>query len=145
MANGKQLSDHNWNLFSLWMAGKNDNDLCQLVFRGILSRKEIAIECAFSKSVLDQNPRIKAALKELEDKLREKGLLPPLLARAADAETPQLMRDSDSAKHSATVDRLRRVELENACLKAEIRALKLQLTRFTNLQHALDLTGRLLR
>ena len=145
MANGKQLSDHNLQLFNSWLSGKTDKDLVQLVFRGVLSRKEIAEECGFSKSVLDQNPRVTSALKSLEENLRERGILPQIIVRAASTDTQPLMRDAGNTRHSADAERLRRVELENASLKAELSELKSQLSQFTNLQQALVLTGRLPR
>ena len=66
MASGQQLSEQNFLVFNTWLASKTDGEFRQLASRGVLSRKEIAIECGFSKSVLDQNPRIKALLKDKE-------------------------------------------------------------------------------
>ena len=75
MANGRQIAEQNFQRFTTWEAEKTISDFKQMVVRGVLSRKEIAKECGFSKSALDQNPRIKQALKQLEDGLREKGVL----------------------------------------------------------------------
>lgn len=82
MANGQQLANQNFLVFSTWLASKTDDDFRQLVSRGVLSRKEIAIECGFSKSALDQNPRIKAALQATETALRDRGVLPPAVRKA---------------------------------------------------------------
>jgi hypothetical protein len=62
MANGKQIAEQNFQIFQTWIASKADSGFRQMVSRGVLSRKEIAKECGFAKSALDQNPRIKAAL-----------------------------------------------------------------------------------
>jgi hypothetical protein len=66
MANGRQIGDENVQTFLDWLVGKTDEDYRAMAFRGVLSRKEIAKECGFAKSALDQNPRIKAALRQLE-------------------------------------------------------------------------------
>lgn len=57
-----------------WMASKTDTDFRSMAMRGVLSRTEIATECGFAKSALSQNPRIREALKRLEDDLRERGV-----------------------------------------------------------------------
>ncbi len=79
MASGKQLAEQNYQIFSTWVANKSIDEFKQLVSRGVLSRKEIAKECGFAKSALDQNPRIKTALSTLEEKLRSQGVLPALV------------------------------------------------------------------
>lgn len=76
MASGRQLAEENLERFAAWIASKTDEDYRALASRGVLSRKEIARECGFAKSALDQNPRIKLALRELEEALRGKGVLP---------------------------------------------------------------------
>ena len=47
----------------------SDADFRQMVVRRVLSRIEIAQSCGFAKSALDQTPRIKRALQDLEEKL----------------------------------------------------------------------------
>lgn len=75
MASGQQLSEQNFVAFNTWLASKTDDDFRQLASRGVLSRKEIAIECGFSKNALDQNPRIKTELKAAEQPFRERVIL----------------------------------------------------------------------
>ena len=77
MANGQQLAEQNVQTFAAWVASKSDDDFRSMANRGVLSRKEVATECGFAKSALDQNPRIKAALRELEAGLRQRSVLPP--------------------------------------------------------------------
>jgi len=116
-----------------------------MVSRGVLSRKEIAKECGFAKSALDQNPRIKALLKQTEDDLRLRGILPPMEQRVvSEGELPPL-RDAGKQHALRDNERLKRLEQENASLHAENAELKRQLQRFTVLQEALALTGRLPR
>lgn len=142
MANGQQMAEQNLLAFSAWLASKTDDDFRQLVSRGVLSRKEIAIECGFSKSALDQNPRIKAALQATEAALRNRGVLPPAVRKAPGQEVEPLMREAGKQKLGLDAERLRRLEQENASLRAENGELKRQLERFTVIREALAVTGR---
>lgn len=145
MASGQQLSAQNVKTFAAWVASKSDDDFRELASRGVLSRKEIAIECGFSKSALDQNPRIKASLKELEDALRERGVLPPAVEKGADDAAKPLVREPGKLRGALDAERLRRLETDNASLKAEVAELKRSLEKHAILSEALSLTGRLPR
>ena len=145
MASGRQIAEQNWALFCTWQAGKADADYRQMVSRGVLSRKEIATECGFAKSALDQNPRIKEALRVLEDGLRDKGVLPQLSSKSGDAVEQPPMREVSGLKARLDAERQGRLEQENASLRAENAEWKRQLARYAVLQEALNLTGRLPR
>jgi len=145
MASGRQIAEQNAKLFAAWAASKTDDDFRAMANRGVLSRTEVARECGFAKSALDQNPRIKAALRELEDGLRSRGVLPPAVEQAADAEGAPVVREPGRLRAALDVERLRRLEQENAGLKAEVTELKRTLEKYAVLQDALSLTGRLPR
>lgn len=141
MASGRQIAEENVRVFTTWMASKTDDDFRALALRGVLSRTEIATECDFAKSALAQNPRIKAVLKDLEHALRARGVLPPGIEKMAD----EVVREHGKLRGGLDADRLRRLELENASLKAEVSELKRSLENHTILREALALTGRLPR
>ena len=145
MASGKQLAETNFASFQAWASSKSDANFREMVTRGVLSRKEIAIECGFAKSALDQNPRIKAALRELEDDLRQRGILPVAVVRDTDEQQQPVMREPGRLRAAQETERLRRLEQENASLKAEVAELKRALERHAMLRDALALTGRLPR
>ena len=127
------------------MASKTDDDYRAMVSRGMLSRTEIAKECGFAKSALDQNPRIKSALRELEMRLRERGVLPPAATPTpGDSQAPR-MREPGGQRARLDAERLRRVEQENASLRAENAELKRLLGQHAILREALALSGRLPR
>jgi hypothetical protein len=84
MANGKQLAEQNFQTFTVWLCSRTDDDFRRLVSRGILSRKEIAAQCQFALSVLNQNPRVKAALSNKESELRLAGILPAVADKIED-------------------------------------------------------------
>ncbi|NPT57392.1 VPA1267 family protein [Paraburkholderia elongata] len=145
MASGKQIAEQNFQIFQTWLASKTDMDFRQMVSRGVLSRKEMAKECGFAKSALDQNPRIKAALKAVEDGLRQRGILPALEKKLPIDGAAPPMREAGPQRATRDGERLKRLEQENASLRAENDELKRQLERYVVLQEALSLTGRLPR
>ncbi len=145
MASGKQLAEQNVAVFAAWVASKTDDDFRAMANRGVLSRKEVATECGFAKSALDQNPRIKAALRELEDDLRQRGVLPPAVVLGPDAPQLPVTREPGRLRAAQETERLRRLEQENAGLKAEVAELKRALEKHAMLRDALALTGRLPR
>lgn len=145
MASGQQIAEQNIKTFASWMACKTDADFRAMASRGVLSRKEIATECGFAKSALDQNPRIKAALQDLEHALRERGVLPPVVEKSAEEAAKPLMREPGKLRGALDAERLRRLETDNASLKAEVAELKSSLEKHAILREALALTGRLPR
>ena len=76
----------------------------------------------------------------LEDNLRERGVLP---LRVVGADTPPTKTSSRTLQLDA--ERLRRLEQENALLRAENHELKAQISRFAVLSEVLAETGRLPR
>jgi hypothetical protein len=146
MASGQQIAEANFQRFTTWLASKSDNDFRQLVNKreGRLSRKDIVAECGFGGSAITQNPRINEALLGKEAELRELGVLPPLIAKKQE-DAPILAAVSTASPKSFDAERLRRLELENASLKAENQELKNRLSKFAILREVLSTTGRLPR
>ncbi len=145
MSSGRQQGELNAHAFAAWIVSKTDDDFRAMTNRGLLSRTEVALECGFAKSALDQNPRIKAALRDLEDGLRSRGILPAAFDRNTDAVGDPVMREPGRLRAALDVERLRRLEQENAALKAEVSELKRYLEKYDVLQSALASTGRLPR
>jgi hypothetical protein len=145
MANGRQVAEQNVQTFNTWIAGKTDDDFRAMASRGVLSRTEMATECGFAKSSLDQNPRIKACLRELEDGLRARGVLPPSIVKSPEEAAIPLMREPGKMRAALEAERMRRLETDNASLKAENAKLKQELEKHSVLREALALTGRLPR
>ena len=138
---GQQKADQNLTTFLSWVASKSDADFREMVLRGQLNRKEIARECGFAKSVLLQNPRVKESLRSLETQLRERDILPPV----ADPATPAPVTDTPNPRAAADKARLKRLEAENAALRAEVMELRGQLQRYRLMDDVLSTTGRLPR
>lgn len=141
--NGQQRSEENFATFQSWMASKTDLDFREMVTRGQLSRQEIARECGFAKSVLLQNPRIKDALKLLETELRDREVLPAAVEASTRADVqPPSVSNPRAATDKA---RLKRLETENASLRAELTLVRGDLARFRLMEDVLGSTGRLPR
>ena len=143
MASGRQKSDENVIAFEQWVASMLPTDFQTLVFRGKLNRVEVAKAVGCAKSALQQNPRLKQQLFELEEKLRERGILPPPADTATSDQSScpnSPSSDKDKLVRSAT---LHRMEQRILALEAENRALKQQLSRFSELSEVLTEMGRL--
>ena len=146
MANGQQIAEQNFQVFTAWLSSRTDEDFRQLVTRGSLSRKEIAAQCRYSVSCLNQNPRIKSALSAKEAALRESGVLPAVAGKLDDrAITLSDVPQPNSPRRSLDAERLRRLEQENASLRAENRQLKQELERYAVIREVLSMTGRIPR
>ena len=146
LANGKQLADVNAQLFAMWVAAKTDADFREMTVRGQLSRTEIAKECGFAKSALNQNPRIKSCLIELETELRARDVLPRPVAKTNSDPLEPKKRESQAAgigRHD--LERQRRLEQENAALRAEVSELRFVLEKQMVIKEALSMSGRIPR
>lgn len=145
MASGQQVAEENVRKFTAWVASKTDDDFRSMVLRGVLSRTDIAAECGFAKSVLSQNPRIRESLKDLEAGLRERGVLPKPAAQPSGGPAEPRTRQAEGVGSLRDAERLKRLEQENASLRAELAEVKRALSRYAVLQEALAETGRLPR
>jgi hypothetical protein len=145
MASGQQVAEENVKKFTAWVSSKADDDFRSMVLRGVLSRTDIAAECGFAKSVLSQNPRIRDGLRDLEAGLRERGILPKLAAKTAGGPLELLARHAEGVGSLRDAERLKRLEQDNASLRAELAEVKRALSRYAVLQEALAETGRLPR
>lgn len=144
MASGKQLSAQNIEVFTRWLESKTDDELKQIVGRGVLSRVEIARECGFSKSVLDQNPRIKNMLLLKEETLRSSGILPlknSAVTVVTEEKTDTLTkREQSRISHLETLNATQTAEIVH--LKNVIATLQQELTQYKTISNMIALTGR---
>jgi hypothetical protein len=138
--NGQERAEENFLAFRVWLATKTDADFREMVTQGRLNRGEICRECDFGRSVLLQNPRIKEALNELEEELRARGVLPALTTSEV---VP--LRAKGQLQAATDAERLKRLEAENAGLRAELTEVRQRLKRFEALEALLAETGRLAR
>lgn len=81
----------------------------------------------------------------MEESLRASGVLPPVIERATEEAAKPLMRERSKLRAEFDAERLRRLETDNASLKAEVTELKRSLEKHAILSETLALTGRVLR
>ena len=143
MASGQQRSEENISAFLSWVASKTDSDFRDLAVRGQLSRQEIARECGFARSVLIQNPRVKEALHTLEGDLRQRDIL-PAATQSPQHDSPPTPQPNQ-ARTVADQQRLKRLEAENASLRAEVEQLRSEVDHYRIMESILAETGRLPR
>lgn len=139
--NGQQKAQQNLEAFEVWLATQTDETLKQIIFRGQLNRGEVAKAVGCGKSALNQNPSLRNALKSLEDRLRDKGVLPPLTEQAkADKDKPK-QYDNTANRKLLDSKRVSALEAENIELKAKVKELEVKLERFGELSETLSEIG----
>lgn len=139
-----EIKRRNLATFKAWASSKSDADFRDMVSRGGLSRTEIFKECGFARSVLTQNELVAGALADLEASLRKRGVLPTRALSMSDGSRVSVVVKKEAAS-APLLERLSRLEQENASLRAETRELRRQLSKFAVLQEVLEATGRLPR
>lgn len=145
MASGQQKAQQNLNAFRVWVATQQDDDFKQIVFRGQLSRIEIAKAIGCGKSALSQNPELRKDLLCLENNLRDKGVLPPLSESAKNELDKAKPYDNTGNRRALDLKRLSLLEAENVELKAKVKELESRLKRFAELSETLSEMGFLPR
>ncbi|MCK9985362.1 MAG: hypothetical protein AzoDbin1_01834 [Azoarcus sp.] len=148
---GQQLGRSNVQKFEGWVAERDAaGDWHDYVRRGKLNRSEIAAECGFARSVFGSNPDLKVALDTLDRRLCDQGLIADgnIVVGASGDAAEASMQAADRrvmAARAKAEARVKALEEQNAALKAEIRDLRDQLSRFKHLDDHLGRTGRLLQ
>ncbi|MCL1078609.1 hypothetical protein D5R81_11905 [Parashewanella spongiae] len=141
MTNGRQKAEQNLQSFEVWKATQTDDDFKQIVFRGQLNRGDVAKAVGCGKSALNQNPALKDALINLEDSLRDKGVLPKLTETALKNVGKPKQYDNTANRTLLTSKRASALEAENIELKAKIKELESKLERFGELNETLSEMG----
>lgn len=134
MANGQQKAQQNVDSFICWSATMKDDDYRQIVYRGSLSRVEIAKAIGCAKSALLQNPKLRNLLEELENGLRQKSVLPNMTKKAEIAKTEVKQYDKTASKSLQDAKRV-------AALEQEVLHLKMRLDRFKELSEVMSELG----
>ncbi|MGH1448248.1 MAG: VPA1267 family protein [Pseudomonadaceae bacterium] len=131
------------NAFRAWAATMSDDDFRQMIFapKGILNRQQIKKLSGLSDQAIKKNATVKEELKQLEDGLRARGVLPPL-TKTAQARQPEPKRYDPSISRKALESRrLSALEQENIELKARVATLQAKLKRYGELSEVLTEFG----
>ena len=141
MSNGQERARQNLSAFQSWVATQTDEDFKQIVFRGQLNRGEVAKAIGIGKSALRQNPAIKTALENLEQNLRDRGVLPELTETAQAQRSEPKRYDPSVNQRAMESRRLSVLEQENIELKARVATLEAKLKRYGELSEVLTEFG----
>ena len=141
MSNGQERARQNLSAFQNWVATQTDDDFKQIVFRGQLNRGEVAKAIGIGKSALRQNPAIKTALDNLEQNLRDRGVLPELTETAQAQRSEPKRYDPSVNQRAMESRRLSVLEQENIELKARVATLEAKLKRYGELSEVLTEFG----
>lgn len=139
--NGQQLKKFYANAFEAWKETQSDDDFMQIIYRGQLSRKEIAKAIGSQRSVFNQNPLVKESLQNLEDTLRERGVLPPLVQSAEDSINEPKEYSNKAGTDILNIKRLAELEAENVELRAKVEQLEKQLEKYAELSETVSEMG----
>lgn len=124
--------------FEGWAATQTEQDLIAIARGSKLHRGEIIKGAGIAKSTLNDNSLVKAALRELEAGLREKGVLAPLSQAAEENtsanETIYNQSDNELKRLKAEVSRLTTKSINQA---VEIERLRSKLSTMTELDEVL--------
>lgn len=102
------------------------------MFRGNLSRKELANNTGIDRQHFTKNTTIAKMLNELEDRLREANILPKLTEQGK-AEQKCSTLDRNSIKQAQEQSRIPKLEQRILELEAENNAIKGRLGRFSEI------------
>lgn len=141
MSNGQERARQNLSAFQSWVATQTDDDFKQIIFRGQLNRGEVAKAIGIGKSALRQNPTIKTALENLEQSLRDRGVLPELTETAQAQRSEPKRYDPSVNQRAMESRRLSVLEQENIELKARVATLEAKLKRYGELSEVLTEFG----
>jgi hypothetical protein len=141
MSNGQERARQNLSAFQSWVATQTDDDFKQIIFRGQLNRGEVAKAIGIGKSALRQNPAIKSALENLEQSLRDRGVLPELTETAWAQRSEPKRYDPSVNQRAMETRRLSVLEQENIELKARVATLEAKLKRYGELSEVLTEFG----
>lgn len=152
--NGQQVAVESLARFEQWIAERRKaKDWGDYWTGNKLSRADIAKECGFGTAALRQNPKIRKALKDLEDELVAPGgpcanrapKTPQEPSNAAQEVSDQVLSGRLATAKASADKRIKHLEEENATLRVANADLHAQLKRYQHLHEHLASTGKLMR
>ena len=108
--------------FREWAESMSNDDFRQIVYgpKGILNRQQIKKLAGLSDQAIKKNENIKAELQDLENRLRERGVLPPLTEAGKESLSAPKLYDASSKRNALDYGRLGKLEAENQDLKVQL-------------------------
>lgn len=112
--------------FREWVKSMSDDDFRQIVYspKGILNRQQIKKLAGLSDQAIKKNEHVKAELQVLENRLRERNVLPPLSEAGKESLSAPKLYDASSKRNALDHVRLGKLEAENQDLKVQLEKLQ---------------------
>lgn len=112
--------------FREWIKSMSDDDFRQIVYspKGILNRQQIKKLAGLSDQAIKKNENVKAELQDLENRLRERNVLPPLSEAGKESLSAPKLYDVSSKRNALDHGRLGKLEAENQNLKVQLEKLQ---------------------
>lgn len=112
--------------FREWIKSMSDDDFRQIVYspKGILNRQQIKKLAGLSDQAIKKNENVKAELQNLENRLRERNVLPPLSEVGKESLSAPKLYDASSKRNTLDHSRLGKLEAENQNLKVHLEKLQ---------------------
>lgn len=112
--------------FKAWSESMSDNDFRQIVYAlmGILNRQEIKKLAGLSDQAIKKNVKVREALKDLEDALRERGILPQLTDAGNKSQAGAKLYDKTATRSSMDSRRVAQLESINHDLQVRVEKLE---------------------
>ncbi|MGO1690940.1 VPA1267 family protein [Vreelandella alkaliphila] len=112
--------------FREWIKSMSDDDFRQIVYspKGILNRQQIKKLAGLSDQAIKKNENVKAELQDLENRLRERNVLPPLSEAGKESLSAPKLYDASSKRNALEHGRLGKLEAENQDLKVQLEKLQ---------------------
>lgn len=140
---GQKAAQENFEKFKTWISAQTHDTFKQIIHQGKLNRREISKLADIGSSAIKQNPMIRARLEELEEGLRDDGVLPRLTPEVIKVKAQPKSYDPTRSKSRADGLRLSALEKEVVELRAENAALKKSNETFTEQREAMIELGLL--
>ena len=112
--------------FREWVKSMSDDDFRQIVYspKGNLNRQQIKKLAGLSDQAIKKNENVKAELQDLENRLREINVLPPLTEVGKESLLAPKLYDAVSKRNTWDHGRLEKLEAENQGLKVQLEKLQ---------------------
>lgn len=139
----QEKGERYFEMFKTWEATMSDEDFTDIIYpsTGKLNRGQIKKLSGVSSEAIKRNSKVKEALEKLEDRLRQKGILPPLSEAAKNTQNDPKKYDNTANRKLLESKRVATLEAENIELKAKVKALEGKLARFGELSKTLAEMG----
>lgn len=122
----KERGQKYFEMFKAWESTMSDSDFAAIVYAptGCLNKGQIKKLSGLSDEALKRNSQVKQVLKELDDRLRLKGVLPPLSEKGKQSQHAPILYNQKATSNACDVQRKAQLEAENHNLRVKVEFLE---------------------